>query len=148
MRVSRAIFHVDSLYAVGLRTDALKRAEIAVQISTTDFKASEVDLVPFMSGPAPQRALRCLSENERSRAFEDDFDVGFSGRAEASCTSTLQLPKGVGDDLTVSALSWNCTGNMLAAAFRDPRASEGWTSSGFLAAWNLQVIRLPHASDS
>lgn len=134
--------------AVGLRTDALKRAEMAVQVAPSDFARSaeqaHAQLVESLPGylssnpPALRRLMACLAENETSRAF--DADAAFaSGVSSAACLATLRVADGRSAGLVASALAWNCTGNVVALALRDPAASEGWAGHGLLAVWNLAL---------
>ncbi|CAG9462016.1 unnamed protein product [Pedinophyceae sp. YPF-701] len=82
---------------------------------------------------------RCLQENLTSTAFQ--WAAGLLGRdyAATRCTATLNgLKDDNPDGLVVTSISWNCTGNTIAAGYGRTDIT-GWCPyGGCVCKWNLQ----------
>uniref|UniRef100_A0A8D3AD08 Dynein 2 intermediate chain 2 n=1 Tax=Scophthalmus maximus TaxID=52904 RepID=A0A8D3AD08_SCOMX len=78
-----------------------------------------------------------LVRNSRSHAF-DGFQVNWADRNQlVSCLHVLQHPVAQEENLNVTAVSWSCTGSVVACAYG--RLDDGhWSNeASFVCTWNL-----------
>lgn len=96
----------------------------------------EDSLLTFLEG-LKDDMLAMLGQNTRSNAF-DHYEPNWSGRAETVTKAfTLTAPHIVEAEWHVSALAWNCTGTIVAAAY-GRLDTTGWCKQrGYVCCWNL-----------
>nr|XP_046231528.1 WD repeat-containing protein 34 isoform X2 [Scatophagus argus] len=151
------MFSDETLDSKSCQTKAVHRAEAEVQtvlaaISGTQTEpqspATEQLLQQSHSEPEPpglkdflQRVedtvIRQLVRNARSHAF-DGFQVNWEDHSNlVSCLHCFQHPSALERGLHVTAVSWSCTGSVIACAYGRIDGGDWSTERSYVCTWNL-----------
>lgn len=88
--------------------------------------------------------IRQLSRNARSHAF-DSFSVNWEDRSQlVSCLHRLQHPNAQETGLHITAISWSCTGSVIACAYGRTDDGDWRTETSYVCTWNLDRRGLNH----
>ncbi|XP_034565401.1 WD repeat-containing protein 34 [Notolabrus celidotus] len=139
----------------GCQTRAVHRAEAEVQTvsSTTSWTQTEEtqnqdsdQLLQLNQDPpglqdflqrVEDSVIRELVKNARSHAF-DGFQVNWEEHSDhVSCLHRLHHPGALERELHVTAVSWSCTGSVIACAYGRIDDGDWSTEKSYVCTWNL-----------
>lgn len=127
-------------YSEGSQSYDTLEQEIQTDFSGSQeyFRLAESDLqdvADFLSYVEPM-VLKCLSANNKSRAFDESSDQHDETTESVTCVHTLSNAE-LKEELQVSGLSWNATGSTLAATYGRFDHEDWCTHRATLCTWNL-----------
>uniref|UniRef100_A0A8C5WK27 Dynein 2 intermediate chain 2 n=1 Tax=Leptobrachium leishanense TaxID=445787 RepID=A0A8C5WK27_9ANUR len=151
---SSLLMHLDNIKSC--QTNPISTKEASLQVSAVseagtqtehrqDQRVLDVDLGPLLDYPDLGEFLKRvegimikeLKKNWRSHAF-DGYEVNWEDQNKlVSCLHTLQYPAALEQQLQVTAVTWNCTGSVIACSYGRLGDGDWSTEKSYVCTWNL-----------